>query len=158
MARTVIDDKLWAIIEPLLPKPKARRKRYPGRKPVEARQCLTGILFVLRTGIPWEDLPAEMGCSGMTCWRRLRDWNRSGLWNRIHETLLAKLNEADKLDWRRAVVDSTSIRAMARGKKRAPAPRIGENTAASTTSFRKAMASPWRQLLRGPMSTTSRRF
>jgi transposase len=104
MARSVIDDTLWAIIEPVLPKPKARRKRYPGRKPVEARRCLTGILFVLRTGIPWEDLPAEMGCSGMTCWRRLRDWNRSGVWNRLHETLLAKLNEAEKLDWRRAVL------------------------------------------------------
>ena len=74
MAKPLVDDDLWAILKPLLPAPPPRRFRYPGRKRIEDRQALTGILFVLKTGIGWEDLPQEMGCgSGMTCWRRLRD-------------------------------------------------------------------------------------
>jgi transposase len=72
MAKPLLDDKLWNVIEPLLPVPKPRRFRHPGRKPISQRQAFTGILFVLKTGIPWEDLPQETGCgSGMTCWRRL---------------------------------------------------------------------------------------
>ena len=77
MARPLLSDELWALIEPLLPAPKPRRYRYPGRKPIDSRKALTGILFVLKSGIPWEMLPQEMGCgSGMTCWRRLRDWQQ----------------------------------------------------------------------------------
>src|SRR5438128_11999096 len=72
MARPLVSDELWEALRPLLPPPKPRRFRYPGRKPVDDRKALTGILFVLKTGIPWEDLPWEMGCGcGMTCWRRL---------------------------------------------------------------------------------------
>ena len=75
MAKPLVDDELWAIIEPLLPEPKPRRFRFPGRKRIENRHALTGIIFVLKTGIGWEDLPQELGCgSGMTCWRRLRAW------------------------------------------------------------------------------------
>jgi transposase len=78
---------------------------------------LTGILFVLKSGIAWEDLPQEMHCgSGMTCWRRLRDWQQAGVWQRLHETLLAKLEAAHLLDWSRASVDSLFIRA--RGAKK----------------------------------------
>ena len=132
MAKPLLSDALWSIIEPILPPPKPRRFRYPGRKPVGNRQCLTGILFVLKTGIPWEDLPQEMGCgSGMTCWRRLRDWRRAGVWARLHATLLANLHEAGQIDWSRAVVDSASVRAVGGGKKRVPAPRIAANSAAS---------------------------
>jgi transposase len=81
MAKPLVDDELWELIQPLLPPPKARRWRYPGRKPVSDCQALTGILFVLQSGIPWEMLPQEMGCgSGMTCWRRLRDWQGAGVW------------------------------------------------------------------------------
>src|SRR5665213_3062672 len=62
----------------------------------------TGILFVLRTGIPWEMLPAEMGCgSGVTCWRRLRDWQAAGVWDRLHRELLRRLRDADRIDWSR---------------------------------------------------------
>lgn len=122
MAKPLLDDDLWQLIEPLLPAPKARRFRFPGRKPVDNRKALTGILFVLKfvlkTGIGWEDLPQEMGCgSGMTCWRRLRDWQEAGVWQRLHEVLLAKLNKADQLDWSRAVVDSSSVRALKGGPK-----------------------------------------
>lgn len=79
MPRPLVDDDLWAVIEPLLPPPKRRRKRHPGRKPIGDRETLSGILFVLRSGIPWEMLPKEMGCgSGMTCWRRLKAWQAAG--------------------------------------------------------------------------------
>jgi transposase len=123
VAKPLLDDGLWGVVEPLLPPPKPRRFRHPGRKPLENRRALTGILFVLRTGIPWEDLPAEMGCgSGMTCWRRLHDWQEAGVWQRLHEVLLAKLQEADQLDCSRAVVDSASVRAVGGGGKNRPQP------------------------------------
>ena len=79
MARPLLPDELRERIEPLLPPPKPRRSRFPGRKPLDNRKALTGILFVLKTNLPWEDLPREMGCgSGMTCWRRLHDWHQAG--------------------------------------------------------------------------------
>ena len=133
MAKPLIDDELWTIIEPLLPAPKPRRFRYPGRKPIDNRQALTGIVFVLKTGIGWEDLPQEMGCgSGMTCWRRLRDWQAAGVWQQLHEILLAKLQGADQIDWSRAVVDSSPLRALKGGTKPGRIPRIKPSRAAST--------------------------
>ena len=112
MAKAVVDDELWTLIEPLIPV-KPRRKTHPGRKPVDNRKALTGILFVLKTGIPWEDLPQEMGCgSGMTCWRRLNAWQQAGVWQQLHEVMLARLNQIDGIDWSRAVVDSSSVRAV----------------------------------------------
>ena len=118
MAKPLLDDALWQLIEPLLPEPKARRFRFPGRQPVDNRKALTGILFVLKTGIGWEDLPQEMGKGfGMTCWRRLRDWQEAGVWASLHELLLAKLRNADQLDWSRAIVDSSAVRALKGGEK-----------------------------------------
>src|SRR5437660_6307972 len=109
MARPLVSDELWSLTEPLIPKVK-RRYRYPGRKRLDDRKVLTGILFVLKTGIPWEYLPQEMGCgSGMTCWRRLRDWQQAGVWHRLHTTLLNRLGEADRIDWSRASIDSASV-------------------------------------------------
>lgn len=130
MAKPILDDELWELIEPLLPPAKPRRFRYPGRKPVDNRKALTGILFVLRTGIGWEYLPQEMGCgSGMTCWRRLRDWQKAGIWDKIHRALLNKLRQAEKIDWSRAVVDSASVRALFGGQKPAQTLRIDANPA-----------------------------
>ena len=144
MAKPVLPEELWRLIEPLLPPPKPRRFRYPGRKPLERRDVLTGILFVLKSGIPWEMLPKEMGCgSGMTCWRYLNKLQQEGVWQRIHEVLLAKLREADGIDWSRAVVDSASVRAVLGGKKRAPTPRIGLKRAASTTLLQTRKAFRW---------------
>lgn len=123
MAKPLLDDELWEVIEPLLPPPKPRRFRFPGRKPVDNRKALTGIIFVLKTGIPWESLPQEMGCgSGMTCWRRLRDWQEAGVWDRLQEVLLAKLQGAGQIDWSRALVDSASVRAVGAGGKTGPNP------------------------------------
>ena len=134
MAKPLVDDALWAIIEPLLPEAKPRRFRYPGRKPVDNRRALTGILFVLKTGIGWEDLPQEMGCgSGMTCWRRLRDWQAADVWQQLHEVLLARLQGAEQLDWSRAVVDSASVRALKGGRTPGRTPRIKPKPGASTT-------------------------
>lgn len=121
MAKPLLPDKLWTIIQPLIPKrtPSPRG----GRPPVGDREALTGILFVLKTGIGWEDLPCEMGCgSGMTCWRRLRDWQADGTWDRIHKALLDRLREADKIDWTRALIDSSSVRAAHGGEETGPNP------------------------------------
>ena len=116
--KPLVSDELWDVVEPLLPAPKPRRFRYPGRKPIENRKALTGILFVLKSGIPWEMLPQEMDCgSGMTCWRRLRDWHQAGVWQKLHEVFLARLHEADRIDWSRAAVDSASVRAVGGGEK-----------------------------------------
>ena len=115
----LVSDELWAVIEPELPRPKRRARWRGGRPRVPDRACLAGIIFVLKTGIPWEYLPQEMGSgSGMTCWRRLRDWQRAGVWKRVWEVLLDRLSEADQLDWSRAALDSSSIPA----KKGEPRP------------------------------------
>ena len=130
----IVPDGLWQRIEPLLPKPQ-RNPRYPGRKPLPDRQVLCGILFVLHTGIQWEFLPQELGFgSGMTCWRRLEAWNRAGVWRRLHELLLAELQGAGKLDWSRAVIDSSHVRAARRGPKAARARSTAPAQAPSTTS------------------------
>ena len=139
MAKPILDDELWALIEPLLPPPKPRRSRYPGRKPLE---LLTGILFILQTGLRWDLLPREMGCgSGMSCWRRLRDWQAAGVWDRLHEILLAKLRAADRIDWSRVVVDSSSIRAVGSGQKRDRIPRTARDPVQNTISSPKRRAS-----------------
>lgn len=132
MAKQILNDELWQIIEPIIPK-KERRFRYPGRKSIPDKAALTGILFVLKTGIGWEDLPPELGCgSGMTCWRRLRDWQKAGFWNKIHEVLLSKLRKAEQIDFSRAVVDSSSVRAVFGGQKLAQTRRIAAKKARST--------------------------
>ena len=118
MSQPLIDDALWRRIKPLLPKPPRRRWKSMGRPRVPDRAALTGILFVLRSGIPWQMLPKEMGCgSGSTCWRRLVRWQRAGVWRRLHTMLLAELRHRGQLDLARAVVDSASIRALRGGKK-----------------------------------------
>ncbi|MCE7007119.1 IS5 family transposase [Kibdelosporangium philippinense] len=119
----IVSDELWARVEPLLPVVVPRRRDRPGRPRLDDRKALCGILFVLYTGIPWEFLPQELGFgSGMTCWRRLRDWNEAGVWQRLHESLLAELNAAGQLDWSRAVIDGSHVRAMKGGPKTGPSP------------------------------------
>jgi len=123
MASPLLSDALWERIEPLLPPLKPRRFRFPGRKPLSHRQALTGILFVLRTGIRWNDLPCELGCgSGSACRKRLQLWQQLGVWDRLHQLLLVELQEADKIDWSRGAVDSSSVRALGGGEDTGPNP------------------------------------
>jgi transposase len=129
----IVSDELWARIEPLLPVV-PRRRDHPGRKRLDDRKVLSGILFVLYTCIPWEFLPQELGFgSGMTCWRRLRYWHQAGVWQRLHESLLAELNAAGALDWSRAVIDSSHGRALKGGPKPGRARSIVPGPAPSTT-------------------------
>jgi transposase len=133
----IVPDGLWERIEPLLPKHQ-RRFRYPGRKRLDDRKALCGILFVLHTGIQWEFLPQELGFgSGMTCWRRLEEWNTAGVWQRLHELLLAELQGADRLDWSRAVIDSSQVRALKGGPKPVRARPAAPGRAPNTTSSPK---------------------
>jgi transposase len=130
MARELVSNDLWEICEPVVPRLKKSSKG--GRPPVGNREALTGILFVLKTGIAWEDLPKEMGCgSGMTCWRRLVAWQKAGVWDKLHHILLEKLQRADQIDWTRAIVDSAALKAVMGGKKPARIRRIAASVAAS---------------------------
>jgi transposase len=130
----VVSDGLWERIEPLLPR-WHRRFRYPGRRPLDDRSVLSGILFVLHTGIAWEHLPRELGFgSGMTCWRRLRLWQEAGVWQRLHELLLAELHAAGELDWSRAVADSSQIQAKRGAARQGRARSTGAVRAPSITS------------------------
>ena len=132
MAKPLLPDDLWAVIEPELPaeppKPQGGRPRVPDRA------ALTGILFVLKSGIPWEMLPQELGCgSGVTCWRRLRDWQAAGVWDRLHRALLDRLGEADQIDWSRACLDSASVPAKRGASRPAATRRTAANRARSAT-------------------------
>lgn len=128
----IVSDELWARIEPLLPVVH-HDPRHPGRPRLDDRKALCGILFVLYTAIPWEFLPQELGFgSGMTCWRRLRDWNDASVWQRLHESLLAELNAAGELDWSRAVIDGSHLRAMKGGPKPGRAQSTAPELARST--------------------------
>src|SRR3954471_22248487 len=113
MAKPLVPDALREIIQPSRPAPNPPAGGYPRRKRLDDRKALTGILFVLKTGIPWEDLPVEMGCGcGMTCWRRLNPAHLLFVWFRLYQLLLDRLDDADKIDWARAAVDSTFARAF----------------------------------------------
>jgi transposase len=123
MARPLVSDALWERIKPLLPPPKPRRFRSPGRKPLDQRKVLAGIIFVLKSGIPWEELPQEMGCGcGMSCWNYLKAWQDSGVWEQLHKVLLEELQETDTIDWSRAAIDSIKARAVGGGDATGPNP------------------------------------
>ena len=112
--KPLLPDDLWNEIEPLLPKPRPHPKG--GRPPLDNRKALTGIIFILKTGIPWEYLPAEMGCGcGMTCWRRLKAWFLAGVWDQIHTVLLSRLRFLKKLDFSRFLIDTSHVRAVGGG-------------------------------------------
>ena len=118
MSQRLIDDALWSRIEPLMPKRRRGKGHRAGRRPHPDRAVLAGILFVLRSGLPWKMLPLEMGCgSGSTCRRRLLAWQRAGVWRRVHLALLTALRRRGQLDLERAIVDSASLRAPRGGKK-----------------------------------------
>jgi transposase len=140
MAKPIVSDELWAVIEPLLPSRQPRPKG--GRPPISDRAALTGILFVLMTGTPWEMLPPEMGCgSGMTCWRRLRDWQKAGVWDRLHRVFLDRLGQADRIDWSRAAIDASTVASPGGAKKPGRIQRIAANRARSAILWSTAKGS-----------------
>jgi transposase len=131
--KALVSDALWERIGPLLPSPPPRRFRFPGRKPLDYRAILTGIWFVLKTGIAWEDLPAELGGGcGTTCRNYRRLWHPAGVWRQLHALLLAELNGADQIDWQRALIDASFAKAPEGARTPVPAPRTAANRGAST--------------------------
>ena len=151
--QALVPDDLWQAIEPFLrnesPKPKGGRPRVPDRA------ALAGIVFVLRTGIAWQMLPTELGCgSGSTCWRRLRDWQAAGVWEKLHERLLNWLGDQATIDWRRGSVDSLSVRAKRGASKSARTRRTAASPARSTTWSLTGRASRSPSGSRPPIPTT----
>jgi transposase len=140
MSKELVSEELWEIIEPLLPDEPSKAKG--GRPRVPDRAALAGIVFVLKSGIPWEMLPKEMGCgSGSTCWRRLREWQEAGVWEGLHRVLLDRLGEADRIDWDRASLDSASVPAKRGVKEPARIRRIRERRARSAMLWQTEEAS-----------------
>ena len=152
----LVPDSLWDIVQSILPaeKPKLRG----GRPRIPDRRVLAGIIFVLRTGIPWEYLPQELGYgSGMTCWRRLRDWQSSGVWERLHRELLNRLHDAGRIDWSRASLDSASIRARGGGDSAGPNPTDRGKPGTKRHVIVAEMVSRWPRSSRPLTSTTAAR-
>lgn len=130
MSNPRVSDELWAVVAPLPPPEPPTPKG--GRPRIADRVCLSGIIFVLKSGIPWEMLPQELGCgSGVTCWRRRRDWQETGVWARLHHALLDRLGEADQLDWSRAALDGASVPAKRGARRPVPTRRIAAHRARS---------------------------
>jgi transposase len=128
----LLTDELWTRIEPLIPPEPPKPKG--GRPRIDPRACLLGILFVLKTGIAWADLPEEIGCgSGVTCWRRLREWQAAGVWERLLRVLLDELGATGEIDWTRASADAGTVPAPGGAPKPAKTRPIGANWAASAT-------------------------
>ncbi len=140
MAAPLVSDALWSLFGPLVPPRPPRPKG--GRPPVPVGAALAGILFVLKSGIPWEMLPQEMGCGcGMTCWRRLRDRQAAGVWARLHHVLLDRLGRANAIDWGRCSLDSASVPAKRGARSPARTRPTAAGRAASATSWSTPAAS-----------------
>jgi transposase len=152
MSKPLVPDELWELVEPILPK-----HLYiagVGKPRVPDRVCLTGIIFVLKTGLPWEDFPQEMGCCGMTLWNRLDEWREAGVWEQLHRLLLDKLRGAEQIDFSRVIVDSVYVRAVHGGKKRDRAPWTAGKTARNITSPSMPAACLWPPSSPRPIVTT----
>jgi|SRR5581483_7167424 len=149
MAKQLVSDELWAAVEPLLPP--GRPAGGPGHPRVPDRVALTGIVFVLKTGIPWEYFPQELGCCGMTLWRRLRDWQAAGVWEALHRVLLDRLGEAGKIDWGRASADGARVPAKRGAQERGRTRRTAASRGRTTTWWSSAAAPRWRPSRPRPM-------
>jgi len=152
----IVSDELWELIEPLLPA-HPRRFRYPGRRRLPDRPALQGILFVLCTGIAWRHLPPELGFgSGVTCWRRLDEWQNAGVWDDLHALLLARLRRAGEIDFSRAVADSSQVQAKKGALRRARARSTAAAQARNTTSSSRPAGSRSPVCSPAATATTSR--
>ncbi|MEV6536913.1 IS5 family transposase [Streptomyces sp. NPDC048448] len=123
MNSDLVPDDLWAHVAPLLPPCAERRHRHAGRRRIPDRIALAGILYVLRTVVAWRDVPRQLvGCSGVTAWRRLRDWTEAGIWPRLHTALLTELRAAGLLEMDNCAVDGSHVRALKGGFHTGPSP------------------------------------
>ena len=135
MARQPVSKELWLQLQPLIPTFTPSAKGGARKLAVSDEAALNGILFVLQTGIPWQELPQSLGYgSGMTCWRRLRDWNAAGVWEQLHHAMLTRLREHDQIDWSRASIDGSSVPSPRGARKQGPTPRTEASLAPSDTS------------------------
>src|SRR5215217_3030809 len=154
MAEPLVSDAFWALLAPLLPERHPRPKG--GRPPLDDRKVLEGIVFVLRTGIPWASLPKQMGCgSGMSCWRRLRDWQAAKVFERLHRALLDRLGRANAIDFGRCSLDSASFAAKRGVNASAPTRPTAASPAPSATSWSTPAASRSRSCSAPRTSTTA---
>ena len=128
----LVNDELWDAVRPLLPTHPPSPKG--GRPRVGDRECLTGLMFLLRAGLAWRFLPLELGCgSPATVWRRQREWAACGVWPAVHQRLLEALGEGGEVDLDDAVIDSASVRAVKGGRTPAPTRPTGARRAANGT-------------------------
>ena len=148
MAKTLLDDELWKVVEPLLPRDRPVGRK-GGRPRVPNRSCLNVILFVLKSGIAWEDVPLQLGWgSGVTAWRRLRGWRRRGIWTKLHRELLNRLGANGHIDWSRVVIDGPRNLPHAQGDSsnprpaRAPSPQAPAFGRGQGIRFRAVAANP----------------
>jgi transposase len=114
MSRHELTDAQWAILEPLFPKPNPKGKRGPGRPRNDSRPILNGILYVLKTGCAWEDIPRRY-TTPSTGWRRLQEWTDDGTWEKVWRALLGQLDVQDKLEWAQAFLDGSFVPAKKGG-------------------------------------------
>ena len=152
MSKPLVSDDLWELIEPLLPKHRASKKG--GRPPASDRAALEGILHVLVTGGQWERIPKSVGCSFMTCWRRLSEWETQGVWNILQQKILGQLRREGILDLSRAIIDSASVRAVFGGTKRDRTRPTAQNQAQNTKCSRTQTEFPLRRKSRQRTVTT----
>lgn len=111
---SILTDEQWSVLQPLIPEPRVKKGKNKGGRPWRGnRECLEGIIWVLRSGARWRDLPPPFP-SGVTCWRRLRDWQKLGVWRLTWEALLGVLDERGRLDLQETYVDAT-FRAAKKG-------------------------------------------
>jgi len=143
MAKPIVTDELWGLVDPLIPPEPP--KPQGGRPRISNRAVLTGILFVLMSGIPWEMLPQELGCGcGMTCWRRLKEWHEAGVWKQLFHVLLDHLGAAGQIDWSRASMDAGSVPAPGGALRPGRIRPIGASRARNATSSSIGRGFLWR--------------
>ena len=132
MARRRVSKELWQKLQPLIPEFIPSSKGGPRTRAVSDEDAFQGILYVLQTGIPWQDLPQSLGHgSGMTCWRRLRQWQAAGVWQRLHMAMLEHLRQDDQIDWARASIDGSSVPSPRGARRQAPILQTEASSAAS---------------------------
>jgi transposase len=115
MIRTWAPDDFWQVAQPLIPLP-VKRPQGGGKRRADDRAVLAAIVYLVQAGCSWRKLPTALfGVSRATVHRRFTEWTADGLWERLHQQFLHRLNVISEIDWSRAVVDSISVRALKRG-------------------------------------------